>query len=224
MFKPPQKLIVLFLFLGSLALHGCQPSQGKESENIKPVVNTTYILAPDTRETSLNDKDITPEISTSNDLFNSVTWGGQLQTFTNKTYGYTMSLPKSWGTIYDYSGYNDNINDDWETIGPYVPYKDPYITSEVFSDATALRKENQSWVDFYKSFRLEGQKYDISDFEARYPTKMVSLSGERPKTCLLMEHTNLYVFCFHPQNHIAYDMFHSIRFEDETAAKQSEKK
>lgn len=64
----------------------------------------------------------------------------------------------------------------------------------------------------------------MDDFEARYPTKMVSIYGDRPKTCLLLEHTHLYVFCFHPENRIAYDMFNSIRFEDEATGQQSEKK
>src|SRR5688572_11340487 len=115
MVKPHKRIALSFLFLGALILNGCETFQGKDSQDIKPVVNTTYISASDNTETSPNDKKITPEISTSNDLFKSVARGVELKTFSNNTYGYTMLLPKSWGAISHYSGhYSDNINDQWE--------------------------------------------------------------------------------------------------------------
>lgn len=150
-------------------------------------------------------------------------FGIEMETYENKKYGYTVQLPKSWGAIQPYgSSFTDNPYDEMETIGPLLGNSfnpnEHYLDIEVFSDKSAKRESNQSWIDFYKKLRLEGVKYETRPIENTYQSTEFVLSdnaGQYTRTCWLMENNNsLYTFCFHRDNNIHWSIIHSIKLQN----------
>lgn len=116
------------------------------------------------------------------------TIGSSLQTFVNNKYGYSIELPKTWGAIQPYGeAFTSNLYDELETIGPDLPTafnndRDQYyLDVEVFSSENTKREPNQTWIDFYTKFRLEGTTYLIQKWDET--TTEIALLGKSGQTC-----------------------------------------
>jgi hypothetical protein len=84
------------------------------------------------------------------------------------TRGFTIEIPKTWGSIYFPSHpskeFSDDLFDDMEAVGPLLLGHSnenwrEYIGIEIFNDKNSARKPDKSWIDFYKGLRLDNSKY-----------------------------------------------------------------
>jgi len=80
----------------------------------------------------------------------------EFERYENKTYGYSIEVPKSCGAIMPYGeNFTDNLYDEMEEIGPFIPRsaicESCYLSLDVFTDKEA----SESWVDFYKRIYLD---------------------------------------------------------------------
>jgi hypothetical protein len=140
----------------------------------------------------------------------------EMERYENKEYGYAITVPRSWGTHNEYGYFSDDLTDNTGEIGPLTGSAAVQtIKIEVFSDENATRKPNQSWIDFYMNLRLTGTKYDKSSLSGIYAEIIRYNNDEKYKdTCRLYDHKNkLYVFCYHKDNNIHWDIIKSIELK-----------
>lgn len=139
----------------------------------------------------------------------------EMERYEDKTQGYIITVPRSWGVYPAYGGFYDEFYDGMETIGPLVGNSaaKETMTIEVWDENT-IRKSNQSLVDAYIDSRLNGLKYDKQDHSEKFARIVrYDSEGKYRDTCKLSEHKNkLYVFCYQQDNSIHTDIINSIEF------------
>lgn len=118
---------------------------------------------------------------------------GDAQTFVSKANGYSIELPKSWGSINVFGAtFNPGLGDDMEELGPNLPTAiEPddrikyYISIEIFTKNNSHLKQKQSWLDFYKELRLQDTHYLENKFDDN-TTDITLLAKPQPKCGLAL--------------------------------------
>lgn len=209
-------LILLLTFFTVTVLAGCQQSSQAQSQ------------------TTSQSKD-SSEYFTKN--------GIEMERYTNKTDGYAITVPRSWGT---YDGiamgvFNDNLFDEMRKIGP-PPFgknaEDVMLNISVLSDEDNIRKPNQSWEDYYietfidpntetyKKIAVASLPYKITEFITYnighdVDNKKIFIYQQR---CRFIENEKkLYIFCYDKDNYIHRDIINSIELLQPQPQKNSEK-
>jgi len=232
------KQIIFPILLGSFLLTGCQNQSSEDikmSNDYKEVCRYWIEAGEETYQKKVNvwkNKLSQCQDQLQESSLTLADSGGhtKIERYKNKTHGYTIEVPKSWGSIYfpihPSDEFLDDLSDNMEAVGPLLSGRSDenwleYVGIEIFTKQNTGRKEGQNWFDFYTSFRLENLKYITDEFSNKLLTKdkgyeikeyvEFDKNEEYLRTHRLMSNERgLYVFSYDKDNSIHKNIIDSI--------------